>query len=374
MRLVDLRAGGPASAPTVEARASSGAELLRCAGVLIADDPASFDVGADRIAAVRDRTPDDLLDELRALSGERGDKALLLLAGAGALVPAPGTVQQVREALLEDALLPWRLLVANLAFADHQLDGATNPVDLVQQVIEGDEEAFAALCRLDAAGECPAELEVLLRTPPAEYRDRLVAAIDRFETEVFTDLQDEAMGAIERDVVHRRRQLDDGVAAAKVVIEATNGYELTEDDRTLQRVVLLPSFWFRPWLILGRLDAIEVLSTPVADEFVALPSEAPPPTLVKLAKALGDEGRLRLLRRMSGGPITLADAMGELDVAKATAHHHLALLRQAGLVSLREEGRRTHYGLRGDPSDTAAEALAAYLRAPGWSGTAADAT
>ncbi|MFA9444133.1 ArsR/SmtB family transcription factor [Egicoccus sp. AB-alg6-2] len=367
MRLVDLRAGGRATAPVVETRASSGAELLRCAGVLITDDPDAFDVGADRIAAVRDRTPPDLLEELRALSGERGDKALLLLAEAGAVVPAPGTVQQVREALLDDPLLPWRLLAANLVFKDHAHDGP-DPLELVQRTIEGDTEALEALRAMDAAGDCPAELEVLLRTTPTEYRDRLVAAIERFEVEVFRDLQDEAMGAIERDVVHRRRQLDDGMPAAEVVLEATNGYELAEDDRTLRRVVMLPSFWFRPWLILGRLEDVEVLSTPVADQFVALPSEAPPPTLVKLAKALGDEGRLRLLRRMSGGPITLADAMEELEVAKATAHHHLALLRQAGLVSLREEGRRTHYGLRGDPSDTAAEALAGYLKAPGWSG------
>lgn len=370
MRLVDLRAEGTTSAPTVEARASSGAELLRCAGVLIADDPTGFDVGAERIASVRERTPTDLLEELRALSGERGDKALLLLAGAGALVPAPGTVQQIRGALLEDSLLPWRLLAANLAFKDHHVDGP-NPIDIVQRVIDGDDDAFAQLQQMDAAGDCPAELAVLVRNTPTGYRDRLLAAIDRFEVEVFAQLQDEAMGAIERDVVHRRRQLDEGVPAGEVVLEATNGYELTEDDPSLHRVVLLPSFWFRPWLILGRLEDIEVLSTPVADQFVALPSEAPPPTLVKLAKALGDEGRLRLLRRMSGGPITLADAMEELEVAKATAHHHLALLRQAGLVSLREEGRRTHYGLRGDPSDTAAAALSGYLRAPGWSGDVA---
>ncbi|GGI07678.1 ArsR/SmtB family transcription factor [Egicoccus halophilus] len=365
MRLVDLRAGGRVPTPAVEVRASSGAELLRCAGVLITDDPDAFDVGPERIAAVRARTPDDLLDELRALSGDRGDKALLLLAEAGAVVPAPGTVQQIREALHDDPMLPWRLLAANLVFSDHYHDGP-NPVELVQRVLDGDEDALEALRAMDAAGQCPAELEVLLRTSPADYRDRLVAAIDRFESEVFRDLQDEAMGAIERDVLHRRRQLDDEVPPAEVVLEATNGYELPEDDRTLRRVVLLPSFWFRPWLILGRLDEVEVLSTPVADQFVALPSEAPPPSLVKLAKALGDEGRLRLLRRMSGGPIMLADAMEELEVAKATAHHHLALLRQAGLVSLREEGRRTQYGLRGDPADTAAEALARYLRAPGW--------
>jgi hypothetical protein len=59
---------------------------------------------------------------------------------------------------------------------------------------------------------------------------------------------------------------------------------------------------------------------------VADPSEAPPPALLKLFKALSDEGRLRLLRRLSAGPISLTEAAGELDVAKATAHHHLAIL------------------------------------------------
>jgi len=64
---------------------------------------------------------------------------------------------------------------------------------------------------------------------------------------------------------------------------------------------------------------------------------------------------------MTGGPITLADAMGELDVAKTTAHHHLATLRQAGLVVIRGQGRDSRYALRVHPSSATASALDTYL-------------
>jgi DNA-binding transcriptional ArsR family regulator len=353
VRMVDLR-GTTASEPVVEARASAGAELLRCAGVLLTDDPGSFDLGTDRIEKVRAGTPPDLLGDLRALSGNQGDRALLLLASVAATTPAPGTVEQVRAAFAADALLPWRLL------AHRRLEDDW-PTELIERVLDGDPAALPELRALSDDHEGPPELEALLSRSPEEYRDLLVSVIDRFQREVFDELADEAMGAIERDVSHRRAQLDEGTAAAEVVLEATNGFELT-DDPSLRRIVLLPSYWCRPWLVLGRLGDTEMLSSPVAEQFVALPSEAPAPSLVKLFKALGDEGRLKLLRRMSTGPVTLSDAVAELGVAKATAHHHLSILRQAGLVSLKDEGRRTLYGVREDPPAVAEEALARYLR------------
>jgi DNA-binding transcriptional ArsR family regulator len=354
VRMVDLRGSHASSGPTVEARSSAGAELLRCAGVLLTDDPASFDIGEERIAKVRAATPPELLEDLQALSGPQGDRALLLLANVAATTPEPGTVEQVREAFASDPLLPWRLL------AERRLDEEW-PTELIEQVLEGDTDALAEVQGRRADHDCPPELEALLARSPAEYSDLLVDVLDRFHREVFVRLEDEAMGAIERDVAHRRAQLDDGADPPDVVLEATNGFELV-DDPTLQRVVLLPSYWCRPWLVLGRLGDTEMLSSPVADQFVALPSEAPPPALVKLFKALGDEGRLKLLRRMSTGPVTLSDAVAELGVAKATAHHHLSILRQAGLVSLREEERRTLYGVRDDPPAVAEAALARYLR------------
>jgi DNA-binding transcriptional ArsR family regulator len=356
VRLVDLRGTPTPAGPAVEVRASAGAELLRCAGVLLTEDPGSFDIGATRVAEVRDRTPPELLDDLVTLSGPQGDKGLLLLAAVAATTPPPGTIEQVLEALATDELLPWRVL------ADRRLDDDW-PTEQVEGVLAGDTEALRRLQATVEEGRAHPELAALLSRPPAEYRDLLVDVIERFDRQVFADLVDEAMGAIDRDVAHRRQQLEDGADAADVVLEATNGFELV-DDPTLRRIVLLPSYWCRPWLVLGRLGDTEMLSSPVAEQFVVLPSEAPPPSLVKLFKALGDEGRLKLLRRMSTGPVTLADAVDELGVAKATAHHHLSILRQAGLVSLRDEDRRTTYGLRDDPRTVAGEALAAYLRPP----------
>jgi DNA-binding transcriptional ArsR family regulator len=352
--MVDLRGTTAPSGPMVEARASAGAELLRCAGVLLTDDPGSFDLGADRIEKVRAATPPDLLDDLQALCGTQGDRALLLLAGVAATTPEPGTVDQVRDAFAADALLPWRLL------ADRRLQDDW-PTELIERLLDGDGDALAELRDFVDGRDRPPELHALLARSPEEYRDLLVSVIERFHREVFVDLADEALGAIERDVAHRRAQLDEGAEAAEVVLEATNGFEIA-DDPTLRRIVLLPSYWCRPWLVLGRVGDTEMLSSPVAEQFVALPSEAPPPSLVKLFKALGDEGRLKLLRRMTTGPVTLSDAVTELGVAKATAHHHLSILRQAGLVSLRDEGRRTLYGVRDDPPTVAQEALGSYLR------------
>jgi DNA-binding transcriptional ArsR family regulator len=353
VRMVDLRGTSSPAGPTVEACASTGAELLRCAGVLLADEPDSFDVGAERIAQVRAATPADLLEDLQTLSGPQGDRAVLLLANVAAVTPAPGTIEQVRDAFAADALLPWRLL------ADRTIEDDW-PSELIARVLEGDTEALAELRELASEDTFP-ELVALLARTPEEYRDLLVDVIDRFYREVFVDLEDEAMGAIERDVAHRRQQLEDGADPTEVVLEATNGFELG-DDPSLRRAVLLPSYWCRPWLVLGRLGDTEMLSSPVAEQFVLLPSEAPPPSLVKLFKALGDEGRLKLLRRMGSGSITLGDAMAELGVAKATAHHHLSILRQAGLVSLRDDERRTLYGVRDDPPEVARDALHAYLR------------
>jgi DNA-binding transcriptional ArsR family regulator len=352
VRMVDLRGTSTPSGPVVEARASTGAELLRCAGVLLADEPGSFDVGAERIAQVRAATPPELLEDLQALSGPQGDRAVLLLANVAAVTPAPGTIGQVRDAFAADALLPWRLL------ADRTIEEDW-PSELIERVLAGDTDALTELRELADADTFP-ELVALLSRSPEDYRDLLVDVIDRFHREVFVDLEDEAMGAIERDVAHRRQQLEEGTDPAAVVLEATNGFELG-DDPSLRRAVLLPSYWCRPWLVLGRLGDTEMLSSPVAEQFVLLPSEAPPPSLVKLFKALGDEGRLKLLRRMGSGSIALGDAMAELGVAKATAHHHLSILRQAGLVSLRDDERRTLYGVRADPPEVARETLASYL-------------
>jgi DNA-binding transcriptional ArsR family regulator len=371
VRVMDLRASSRVAPPTVEARASAGAELLRLIGVLIARDPNEFDVGAERIEAVRAQVDPALLataTELGTLAPppgselpDRDEKFFLVLSMLGALLPEPAGVAQLQELFRDDPTLPWR---AQLAHYAQEL--VPDPEDLLTGLLTGDDGALEKIEAL-AATDRGVGLRELLDRSPETFGVRVRETVDRFAAEIWPSLAAEAMAPIERDVAHRRQQLATTDDPAAVVLEATNGYEL-DPEPAGRRVMLLPSYWLRPWLVLSVLDAtgdgpsLEVITTAVADTFLALPCEAPSPRLLKLFKALSDEGRLTLLRRMTPGPISLGEAATELGIAKATAHHHLSILRQAGLVSIRDEGRATRYALRDDPPKVAKEALAAYLQ------------
>lgn len=282
-------------------------------------------------------------------------KTFHTLALLGGELPAPYGIDELLELLRTDPARSWRLIFEQVTW---QQDGELAP--LAEALAAGDDAAAARLRALGADAECPAGFESLLEHTPDAHGRAVLEVLELVRAAVWDDLAPEAMGAIERDVAHRQQQLAEDVPLEQVVLEATNGYEL-DVGPTSRRVVLLPSYWMRPWLDVGTVGDAEVLTTVVADEFVQLPKEAPPPALLKLFKALGDEGRLRLLRRMSCGPISLGEATEELGVAKATAHHHMSILRQAGLVSIREEGRSMRYGLRTDPPAAARDALAAYV-------------
>jgi DNA-binding transcriptional ArsR family regulator len=359
VRLVDLRGTPATSAPDVEVRASEAAELLRLLGAVVGeDDHSSYDIGAERLRAVRDRLPEGLLARARDVGA--GDvRAFFTLSDLAARLDPPGDLDQLLEALDDDPSLPWRLLLSLAAFDA----GWEAPADR-RALAAGDEDAVAAVRSCCSGDDASAPDKVrTLATMDAEAHGREVASIVRAARDAVWDgVRDEAMGAIERDVTHRRAQLAGGDELAEVVLDATNGYVL-EEDPAVREVLLMPSYWLRPWLIVDHLVDLDrlVLSTPVADAFVVLPPEAPPPSLLKLSKALSDEGRLKLLRRMGGGPISLGEATDHLGVAKATAHHHLSILRQAGLVAMSGAGRATRYALRGDPAEAAREALSSYV-------------
>jgi DNA-binding transcriptional ArsR family regulator len=360
VRLVDLRGTATPAAPTVEVRSSEAAELLRLLGAVVGeDDHSSYDVGAERLAAVRDALPEGLLARARAVGA--GDvRAFFTLSNLAARLEAPGDLDQLLAMLDAEPTLSWRLLLS-LATFDAGWDDA--PIDR-RAIAGGDAEAVAAIraCCDAPQPTAPDQVRAIASLDP-EAHGREVASIVRAAREaVWEELRGEAMSAIDRDAAHRRDRLASGDEPATIVLEATNGYAL-EDDPSVRQVLLMPSYWLRPWLIVDHLVDLDrlVLSTPVADAFVSLPPEAPPPGLLKLTKALADEGRLKLLRRMSGGPIPLSEATDHLGVAKATAHHHLSILRQAGLVVVSGGGRATRYGLRTDPAAAAHDALDAYV-------------
>ncbi len=69
---------------------------------------------------------------------------------------------------------------------------------------------------------------------------------------------------------------------------------------------------------------------------------------VDFAKALADETRQKIMKLCCCKWLSVTEIVEQLDVAQPTVSHHLAILRDAGLVSIRPEGKQTFYTLNQD--------------------------
>lgn len=67
-----------------------------------------------------------------------------------------------------------------------------------------------------------------------------------------------------------------------------------------------------------------------------------------ISKALGDENRVRTLLCLRDGELCLCQIVEVLSLAPSTVSKHVELLRQAGLVKRRKEGRWHFYKLAGN--------------------------
>jgi DNA-binding transcriptional ArsR family regulator len=66
---------------------------------------------------------------------------------------------------------------------------------------------------------------------------------------------------------------------------------------------------------------------------------------VLFAKAIADETRQKIMSECCCCWVSVGDLAARLKVTQPTVSHHLAILRDAGLVHIREEGKQTFYSL-----------------------------
>ena len=66
---------------------------------------------------------------------------------------------------------------------------------------------------------------------------------------------------------------------------------------------------------------------------------------VLFAKALADETRQKIMNLCCCASLSVNEIVEKLDVSQPTVSHHLAILREAGLVDARDEGKQTFYSL-----------------------------
>ncbi len=77
---------------------------------------------------------------------------------------------------------------------------------------------------------------------------------------------------------------------------------------------------------------------------------------VELLKLLGDGTRLRLLRLLQLEPLSVVELQEVMDMGQSRISSHLGLLKQAGLVLDRREGKRSFYSAQ-PPADSPAREI-----------------
>jgi len=79
---------------------------------------------------------------------------------------------------------------------------------------------------------------------------------------------------------------------------------------------------------------------------------------LSIASALGDENRLRMLLALRSGELCVCEITEFSELAPSTVSKHLSILRDAGLIDGRKEGRWVYYRLAGpDASPVVLDAI-----------------
>jgi ArsR family transcriptional regulator, arsenate/arsenite/antimonite-responsive transcriptional repressor len=82
---------------------------------------------------------------------------------------------------------------------------------------------------------------------------------------------------------------------------------------------------------------------------------------VPFFKAFCNETRAQIIEFLLGGERCVCEMTGPLDLSQPLVSHHLAFLRDAGLVRMRGEGARTYYSIDSERFDAELQGFLAYV-------------
>ncbi|HZU14892.1 MAG TPA: metalloregulator ArsR/SmtB family transcription factor [Chloroflexota bacterium] len=161
------------------------------------------------------------------------------------------------------------------------------------------------------------------------FRRHHVALLTAWNEQYFCGADPAILGGLAAEAEATRQSA--GTQPPSQLLEAvTNGLLLREEaDET---VLLVPQYHYRPWNLFSAYRDCRLILYP-ADAVPPAPGE-PPPELVRVARALSDPSRLRLLRHLAQGPRSFSELVRFSGLSKSTVHHHMVILRAARLVRI----------------------------------------
>jgi hypothetical protein len=343
---------------SVEVAVSLPAEMLT--GLLkfgMGDSEETFDVGAPWFEEVRKNASPELIDDLRHATvegiGPAGD-----LLGLALQPPTcddiPAFLSRVSETAADDL---WLALTGFHIVPLRERVGA----EVYARAVAGDREARLSVIEGDRtfhpddkmSGPTP-KLEMDAKSA----KELVLRLLERWYEQIFRPTEAEVSQILSVDA-EAKRAMAPRLSPEALIESATNGL-LFRREPWARRVMLVPHVVLRPWNTMSAWDDLYILGYPVADESLGVDGSAPPAGLVRLHKALGDEKRLRMLKVLAGGSASLQQLAHATGLAKSSAHHHLVILRSAGLVKV-TTGEESIYTLRRDFLPDASAMLGTFL-------------
>jgi DNA-binding transcriptional ArsR family regulator len=360
-QLRDLTGGRP-NIP-IEVSASQLYELAVVGWVLSDKDTCNaHEQGAQLFDALRSALPPDDVELIERMSAAGGALWLGLFSIVEELLE-DSSLDADRDVGIEELVSflehepPDRIRMAMLSMLPHD-----NPGEL-DAAASGDADALNAVAkcvtdRHPAKEQMVDELRTILAMESSELIADTLAAVRA--------LGSAAASHLERVTPGLRRSAEDARSLAltapgeRVVEKVTKGVEY-QVRPGIDQIRLIPSAGVRPWSLMLEDGSTQIFVYPVGEELLGDP-DTPPSGLVAVYKALADDRRLRILRRAAGGGVTFAELVEHLDLAKSTVHHHIGILRSAGLVRVTiGDGKETTYRLRAEVLPDTEQRLAHYL-------------
>ena len=299
----------------------------------------SYDVGPEWFERVDARVPRELREEIAAVM-QGCEHVLCRLVGLAHDLEPPASADALIDAV--ERLEPDTLRLTLLGYYARRTRRRVPP-ETIRAAADGDPLAERRLVTDASDGpECERALSATLAASPVALHARLVEALRGWRSATWDQHLAEAWPAIEREA-ERLRTASTEMPADRVIAEATNGAEVLPSPG-IEAIEVFPTWVLRPWMIQWEHESTLILGVPVAAERLSSDPDEPPERLVRLARALGDERRLRILRRLTTGDYSLQELADHFGMPKTTLLHHLVILRSVGIVRV-AAGPNGRYGL-----------------------------
>ncbi|MDP5274949.1 ArsR/SmtB family transcription factor [Chengkuizengella axinellae] len=147
----------------------------------------------------------------------------------------------------------------------------------------------------------------------------------KWNEEYFQKQENNLLKKLKLEANEKEKQLSGNISNTEIV-HASSRFVIEADG--VKRVYLCPTYHVNPISLVDEFRDTLFITYPYrkknqdADE------------IIKMAKALGDDTRIRILQLLSEGSYTFTNIMKKLGMAKGNIHHHLTTLRAAGLLNI----------------------------------------